>query len=173
MGAVVRSGTASSRVVHRTVAACAAGAAFLVAAVAACDVHTPVTIPAGAQVVHVSVTETEIAIAPARVHAGAVYLVNEGPARAFQLISTSAGTDGSRGPMTPADADRLARGDFQGTTMEGFDVTCATDQWTDGQHWDGCGENVALTLSEGLYALMAGSETPGVAPAIAILEVTP
>jgi hypothetical protein len=136
-------------------------------------VHEPVVIPAGAQVVRVRVSNTEVALRPASVRAGDVYLVNEGPAQGFTFIARSSGPGAEVEPMTEADVERLALGDFQFTSMDAFAVTCAPDQWTEGGHWEGCGENVALTLSAGRYAILAGAEEPGVAPVMAVLEVAP
>ena len=157
----------------RRVAGGAAAAIALAATTAACDVHEPIVIPAGAQVIRVTVSDTEIALQPASVHAGDVYLVNEGPAPDFTFVARSSGPGADAEPMSDADVERLALGDFQFTSMEGFSVSCAPDQWTEGRHWEGCGENVALTLSAGRYAILAGAEEPGVAPVMAVLDVDP
>lgn len=149
-------------------------AAIAAAAVAsACDVHEPVVIPAGAQVVRVTVSEAEVVVQPASVRAGDVYLVNEGPAQSFTFVARSSGPDAETEPLSDADVQHLARGDFQFTSMELFSVSCAPDQWTEERHWEGCGENVPLTLSAGSYVILAGAEEPGVAPVMAVLEVVP
>jgi hypothetical protein len=145
----------------------------LVAVAAACDVHAPVVIPAGAQVVRVRAAPAVVEVVPASVRAGDVYLVMEGPEPAISFVSHSAGPGEPASGMGEDQIERVALGDYQSTRIEGFAVTCAPERWTEGTHWEGCGENVRLTLSEGLYVVIVGAETPGVAPVMDVLEVTP
>ena len=147
--------------------------AISVVILGACDVHEPVVIPAGAEVVRVTASDEEVRLAPETAAAGDVYLVLEGPNQGIEFVSRLADPDASPEGMTQAEIDRVAAGDYQSTMLEGFSVTCAADEWTEAQHWEGCGENVRLTLTPGLYAVLASPDEPGVAPVMAVLEITP
>ena len=147
--------------------------AISVVILAACDVHEPVVIPAGAEVVRVTASDEEVRLTPETAAAGDVYLVLEGPNQGIEFVSRLVDPDASPEGMTQAEIDRVAAGDYQSTMLEGFSVTCAADEWTDAQQWEGCGENVKLTLAPGLYAVLASPDEPGVAPVMAVLEVTP
>jgi hypothetical protein len=141
--------------------------------VPACDVHEPVVIPPGASTVRVLASEDGVVLTPATAPAGDVYLVLDGPDQGIEFVSRLADPDGSPEGMTQDQIDAVAAGDFQSTMLEGFSVTCGADEWTFEQRWEGCGENVKLTLTPGFYAVLAGAEEPGVAPVMAVLEVTP
>lgn len=145
--------------------------------VAACDldldVHEPVVIPQGAQVVRVFADDESVQLVPASVQAGDVYLVLEGPNPAITFVSRPPGPGAELEGMDEDQARRVAEGDFQDTGIDGISVTCAADAWTEERHWTGCGENVKLTLAPGFYGVLARSDDPGVAPVMAVLEVTP
>ena len=142
-------------------------------AIAACDIHEPIVIPAGAQVVHVSASDDAVSIEPATVTAGDVYFVLEGPNPAISFVANKDAPDAPIEGMDEAEVERLAHGDYIYTAMDGFNVTCAADAWTEERHWQGCGENHVLPLEPGLYALVASDEEPGVPPVMAVLKVTP
>lgn len=145
----------------------------LLAAGTGCDVHEPIVIPAGAQVVHLTATDDEVQVDPASVAAGEVYVVLEGPKPTIYLVSNQSGPDSDPRGMTPAELARLADGDMQFTLTDAFAVTCGFDAWTEDRHWEGCGENVRLTLAPGFHAFVASDEVPGVRPVMAVLEVRP
>ena len=147
-------------------------AAFIGAAATACHAHEPIVIPEGAQVVHVTASDEGVALAPDSVVAGDVYFVIEGPNQSVQIVSRMTATDASSSGMDRAQVERVSRGDFQDTAWDGFEVTCGLDEWTPARHWQGCGENHVLPMSEGLYGVVSGAEEPGVPPVMAVLEVT-
>jgi hypothetical protein len=149
-------------------------AALLALAGAACDVHEAVVIPDGAQVVRVVADDAHVALAPAAVSAGEVYLVLEGPNPDLSVISRATGPPGASAEgMTVDQVQRLRQGDYQSTVTETFAVSCGTDEWTAANRWEGCGENVRLTLAPGLHVVMTGADEPGTPPTMAVLEVTP
>jgi hypothetical protein len=142
-------------------------AASLVALVmTGCDLHTPVTIPAGAQQVHITVTEYEVRLAPTTVPAGDVYLVLDGPGQGFSFVTLGGG------PFDEEAIARLEDGDLQDTAIEGFQVSCAPDEWSEERGWEGCGNVFRVSASEGQYAILAPGEAPGVRPTMAVLKVT-
>jgi hypothetical protein len=113
------------------------------------------SIPPGAQVVHVAVTESAIHLDLATVHAGDVYLVvAEGPVQEFLFVS---------GPFDDAGLARLVQGDWQGTTSE--------------SHGGPIGNFFKMVLLAGKYALLTmGAGGPGlpITPgSMAVLEVVP
>jgi hypothetical protein len=113
------------------------------------------SIPSGAQVVHVAVTASEIHVDPATVRAGDVYLVvAEGPVQEFQLVS---------GPFTDAGLARFVQGDPQGTRSQSIGGPV--------------GNVFKVALQEGKYALVtAGTGGPGVPippGSMAVLSVLP
>lgn len=145
----------------------------LVLVLAACQ-PPPVQIPPEAEVVHVSLTDERVRLAPATVRAGDVYIVIEGPGTGFTLVRRLVAPDADPTGMTQEQVDQVAGGDFQSTQIEGFAVSCAPDAWTPERRWQGCRENSMVTLTEGLYAILgAGGDEPGVPPVMDVLEVTP
>jgi hypothetical protein len=146
---------------------CGATAVGLVALGAALVVvwGSPPRIPVGAQVVHVSVTDSAVELIPGSVHAGDVHFVVESPGEAgvgeaFAFVSSGYGDDNAPLPLADDGAVRLARGDYQGTATEGG--------------WPNYAE---LTLREGAYAFVIfgpGGDMPDRPPAsVTILEVVP
>ena len=96
---------------------------LLVGVLAGCGRNTP--IPPGAQVVHVVATESEVRLDPATVHAGHVYLVLEEPLDgSFDFVARQRTAKATPGPMSADDLERLAHGDTEGTSMQGFSVGC-------------------------------------------------
>ena len=155
---------------RRHVLAIVAPLAVLV--LAACQ-PPPVIIPNGAQVVRVTTTEDAAMLAPRTVQNGDVYFVIEGPGLGFTFVSHRAEGDAEPSGMTEAQIERIRRGDYQDTQIEGFAVSCAPEAWTEASRWEGCRENSMLTLTEGLYAVLANSEEPGAPPVMDVLEVVP
>jgi hypothetical protein len=100
-----------------------------------------ISIPSGAQVIHVAVTASEIHVDLVTVRAGDVYLVvAEGPVQEFELVS---------GPFTDAGLARFVQGDPQGTSIESIGGPV--------------GNVFKVALQEGKYALVtAGAGGPGV-----------
>jgi hypothetical protein len=128
---------------------------------------TPLRIPTGAQEVHIEVTETEVRLSPAAVHAGDVYFTvdqPEDPSGHAGFTFVSRGYPGQGGgdpePMSDEDVARLAQGDYQGTALQ--------SGWSD---------QAKFTLAEGNYVFLIagpGGEMPGVPPmSMAVLEVLP
>ena len=138
--------------------------------------QTPV--PAGAQLVHVSVVGTEVRLDPATVQAGDVYVVLDTPGSSVgfaQRLRTAAETPG---PLTDEDLDRLAHGDTEGTSIGGFDDTgCSAEQRAEDRGRMGpCGNVFKIVLTPGKHAFFTGDiegGPPGVARSIAVLEVIP
>ena len=142
---------------------------------AACGLEQPppVVVPPGAQVVHVTVTEDSVQLVPASVQAGDVYLVLEGPNPSISFVGRMEADDARMRGMDKAQVRAVAQGDFRSTGIDGISVSCEVGAWTEARHWEGCGENVQLTLAPGFYVVLPGSEDPGVAPVMAVLEVSP
>jgi hypothetical protein len=128
---------------------------------------SPPRMSAGAQTVHVVVTGSEVRLNPATVHGGEVYFVVEGPDdpaehAGFTFVTAGFGPHCCDTPLPLTDdaVDRLALGDYQGTSIE-----------------DGWGNYAKLTLVEGKYAFLIagpGGDQPGAPPySIVVLEVLP
>ncbi len=130
-----------------------------------------VVIPEGAtNVVHVHPEPDNLQLDPAKVKAGVVYFVIEGPGTDFSLVRRKAAADADAIGMTAAQIAAVRNGDYQFTQAEGYSVSCAPDAWTEERHWDDCRENSMVTLTPGLYAIV---NEPGDAPIMAVLEVEP
>jgi hypothetical protein len=148
-------------------------ASVLLVVIAACGLEqpAPIVIPPGAQVVRVFADDESVRLVPASVRAGDVYFVLEGPNPAISFISR-AEQGGEPEGMDEAQVQRVAQGDLQNTSTDGFSVTCERE-WNPEERWTGCRENALFVLGPGFYALSASNEDPGVAPVMAVLEVTP
>lgn len=134
--------------------------------------HERVVIPDGAQVVHVSNDGAEVTLEPDTVEAGDVYFVNEGPATGYGLVSSMPAPDAEPSGFTEEGLQRLAAGDFQGTLLESWEVSCER-AWSESEHWRDCGENAMWTLTEGFYLVMEPGEETNANPRFVVLEVTP
>jgi hypothetical protein len=141
---------------------------LLAGVLAGCSWRGNVPIPPGAQVVHLVATESEVRLDPATVHAGDVYLVLDAPLDgAFHFVALI-GTDATpTGPMSDDDLERLAHGDTEGTSMEGFSVGCGPVQQAESRGQTGpCGNAFGpMVLTEGKYAILG--------PAWTIMETEP
>ena len=80
-------------------------------ALAGCD-HHATAIPDGAQVVHVVITDDAVALQPAVVRPGDVYLViDEPPDGSFTFVARKDSAAATPGPLSAADLARLRTGD--------------------------------------------------------------
>ena len=136
-------------------------------------------VPAGAQLVGVSVTGSEVRLDPATVRAGDVYVVLETPGSSVGFAQRKSTAEEQPGPLTDDDLARLARGDTQGTAIGGFDDSgCSPEQRAEDRGRMGpCGNVFKLVLGAGRYAFFAG-DLDGAPPgdysgSIAVLEVLP
>jgi hypothetical protein len=144
-----------------------------------CSRATP--IPAGAQQVHVVVTESEVRLEPTTVHAGDVYLVLDAPPDgSFAFVEMQRTDEATPGPLTDDDIARLARGDTEGTAIGGLDAGgCSAAQNAEDRGQMGpCGNVMKVVLVEGKYAIVGSTPetrdlTTGRWPPMAILEVVP
>jgi hypothetical protein len=137
-----------------------------------------VPVPSGAQLVHVVVSDTEIRLSPATVRAGDVYLVLDTSPSSVFFVSRKRTAADSPGPMGADDLARLARGDTEATSMEGFGNGCAQGRPENHLKIGRCGDTFKLVLGAGKYALMtddpSGDPSGFVPPrAMAVLEVLP
>jgi len=128
---------------------------------------SPPRMPADAQAVHVVVNGSMVRLDPATVHGGEVYFVVDVPDgmaehAGFSFVSAGYGSTCCDAPLSLSDdaVDRLVKGDYQGTGIEG-----------------GWGQFAKFTLRAGKYAfLIAGpnGDQPGVPPqSVTVLEVLP
>ena len=141
---------------------------LLAGVLAGCNSRGNAPIPSGAQVVRVVATDSEVRLDPTTVHAGDVYLVLDEPLDgAFQFVGRIR-TDATRpGPMSDDDLERIAHGDTEGTSMEGFSVGCDSVQQAESRGQTGpCGNAFGpMVLTEGKYAILG--------PAWKIMETEP
>jgi hypothetical protein len=146
--------------------------------VAACGPSTAV--PESAQRVHVIATDSELRLEPATITAGDVYLVLDEPLQSVVFFQRMQSESETPGPLTSDDVSRIAQGDTQGTSMEGFDnLGCdAAQRGADRGKLKvpgGCGNVFKVTLVPGSYAILTDSPEglpPGDVP-MAVLEVMP
>jgi hypothetical protein len=153
-------------------------ACLLAGATAACESSTAV--PAGAQIVHVTITEASVALEPDTVRAGDVYLVLDAPpggSLAFVAAKDSAAA--TPGPLSDEAIQRLRRGDTFHTMVEGLDAGgCSPDQDAEARGKMGpCGNVMKFVVGVGRYAIVGGApegDPPGgPLPPMEILTVLP
>jgi hypothetical protein len=148
-------------------------------ALAGCG-ESAATIPAGAQVVHVVITDSEVTLQPVVVRPGDVYLVvDESPDGSLTFVARQDSEVATPGPLGSADLDRLRTGDTFHTYITGIDAGgCSPEQNVAERGMLGhCGNVLKLTLVAGDYAILgdapeADPET-GRVPALAVLSVVP
>ena len=118
----------------RTLSVLVTGTVLAAGVVTACDDHTAMRIPPGAQQVHVVGTGTEVRLDPPTVRAGDIYFVIDGP---VLFMQHSAAVQGEQsGPMSEDALARLAqKGDTYLTSMSA-----------------GMGSVSTFTLAAGKYA---------------------
>jgi hypothetical protein len=136
-------------------------------------------VPAGAQLVSVKATESEVRLDPATVRAGDVYVVLETPGSSVGFVQRKSTAAERPGPLTDEDLARIAHGDTEGTAIDGFDdIGCSPEQRAEDRGRMGpCGNVFKLVLGAGKYAFFAG-DLHGAPPgdrsgSIAVLEVLP
>jgi hypothetical protein len=162
-----------------------AAAALFVTALAlgatACGENPSATIPAGAQLVHV-VAGPNVQIEPDTVRAGDIYIVLDAPTASVIFVRRMAAAGDVAGPLTEDDLRRLADGDTQGTSIEGFETYGCDPGRLDADAGrlkvpGGCGNVFWVPgLVPGWYAFLAEDPTalpPGTAVPVAVLEVLP
>jgi hypothetical protein len=131
-------------------------------------------IPAGAQEVHVVITESEVRLDPATVRAGDVYLVLDAPADgSIVFVEQQLTATETPGPLSDEALERLAGGDTEGTAIGGIDAGgCDPAQNAAARgHTGPCGNAMHLVLVEGKYAILG--DAPELQPQMAVLEVLP
>ena len=136
-----------------------------------------------AQLVRVLANDVAIQLDPATVRVGNdIYLVLEPPTDHVVFIEGMPTADAVPGPLTDADLARLATGDLQGTSLQGFEMTgCAGDALEADRAKlrvpGNCGNVFWLPdLEPGTYAFLLEDPAglPEGAPIVmAVLEVTP
>ena len=136
-----------------------------------------------AQFVHVLANDVAIQLDPATVRVGNdIYLVLEPPTDLVVFIEGMPTAEAVPGPLTDADLARLATGDLQGTSLQGFEMTgCAGDALEADRGKlsvpGNCGNVFWLPdLEPGKYALLLEDPAglPEGAPIVmAVLEVMP
>jgi hypothetical protein len=152
-------------------------ACLLVSAIVGCESPTPV--PAGAQVVHVTITESLVALAPDTVRAGDVYLALDAPlSGSFAFVAGQDSATATPGPLSDEAIERLRRGDTFHTMIDGLDAGgCSPAQDAEARGKMGlCGNVMKLILGPGRYAIVGGSPEAGPGgelPPMGILTVVP
>jgi hypothetical protein len=136
-----------------------------------------------AQFVRVLANEVAIQLDPATVHVGNnIYLVLEPPTDHVVFIEGKPTAEAVPGPLTDADLARLAAGDLQGTSLQGFEMPGCAGEALEADRGKlrvpgNCGNVFWLPdLESGTYAFLL--EDPaglpeGVPIVMAVLEVTP
>lgn len=127
---------------------------LLACIVAGCGrARTPV--PAGGQVIHIAVIESELQLDLGAVRAGDVYLVLDTPRSSVGFASRMRG-DLQTGPLSDEDIARLARGDTQDLVIGGFDLLgCSNEQRAEDRGLMGpCGNVFKTMLVAGKYAFL-------------------
>jgi hypothetical protein len=120
-----------------------------------CGRATP--IPAGAQVVHVVITATEVRLTPTTVRAGDVYLVLDEPLNgSIMFAERQRSADERPGPLSDDDLERIAHGDTEGTAIGGLDAGgCSPEQDAEDRGQMGpCGNVMKVVLVAGKYAVL-------------------
>jgi len=144
----------------------------LAIALAGCRSADPV--PAGAQVVHVAVTNDTVSLEPATVHAGDVYVSLEGPVLSVGFAQSVPVAGAEPGPMNDDELKRLAGGSTEGIGVSGFDVGCSEAQQAEDRGKQGyCGNVRKQPLTVGKYAFFIRGPEGAAPKSIAILEVLP
>jgi hypothetical protein len=153
-------------------------ACLLAGAIVGCESPTP--IPAGAQVVHVTMTESSVVLEPHTVRAGDVYLMLDSPpSGSLTFVTGQDSATATPGPLSDEAIERLRRGDTFHTMIDGLDAGgCSRAQDAEARGKMGhCGNVMKFALGPGRYAVVGGApegDPPGGAlPPIAILTVLP
>jgi hypothetical protein len=131
---------------------------LLLSVVAGCG-QTQVTVPPGAQLVHLVATETEVRLDAASVRTGDVFVQLDDPSEggSFTFVERKAAADDTPGPLTDDDLERVAQGDTRGTSISAYGPSCVGPQGSDRGHLVGegvCGDVWKFTLVPGKYAIL-------------------
>ena len=130
----------------RTLSVLVTGTVLAAGMLVACDDHTAMRIPPGAQQVRLDGTHFALRLDPPTVRAGVIYFVIDG--RPVLFIEEKAAPDASPGPLSEDALARLAQeGDTYHTSVSG-----------------GMGNVFKLTLAAGKYAFLATSKGGGLNP---------
>ena len=131
----------------RTLSVLVTGTVLAAGMLVACDDHTAMRIPPGAQQVRLDGTHFALRLDPPTVRAGVIYFVIDG--RPVLFIQHAAAVQGEQsGPMSEDELARLAQeGDTYHTSVSG-----------------GMGNVFKLTLAAGKYAFLATSKGGGLNP---------
>jgi hypothetical protein len=143
---------------------------LLMVVLVGCGGGTP---PPGAQQVQITVTDAELHLDPATVHAGDLYLALNLPGSSVLLVQRQRGENDPPGPLSDDDLARLAHGgDAQGFSITHMsDPGCAEDR---GRMGPPCGNVYHLgVMGPGRYALLIGTIEHGPPQSMAVLEVLP
>ena len=145
----------------------------LVAMLAGCG-QGQVTVPSGAQLVHLVATQTEVRLNPATVHAGDVFIQLDEPldGGSFTLVVGADSATATPGPLSDNDLARIASGDMQSTAESLYEPSCSGPQGADVGHLVApgvCGDVWKITLAPGKYAILG----PGWLPAQMQASVEP
>jgi hypothetical protein len=153
-------------------------ACLLVGVIMGCESPTPV--PAGAQVVHVTITESSVALEPETVRAGDVYLVLDSPpSGSFSFVAAQDTATATPGPLSDEAIERLRRGDTFHTMIDGLDAGgCGPAQDAEARGKMGhCGNVMKFVVGAGRYAVVGGTPeadpSSGLVAPMAILTVLP
>jgi len=162
---------------RRVPATVAFGLAILGTIALGCARATP--IPAGAQIVHVTIENSRVVLEPTAVRAGDVYLVLDAPPDGtLTFIARQDSESATPGPMNDADIARVRSGDTFHTYSSSLNAGgCDASQNAEDRGKMGpCGNVMKVVVSPGAYALIAGGPDPGSsggAASIVVLTVLP
>jgi hypothetical protein len=112
-------------------------------------------IPAGAQVIHIAVIESELRLDRETVRAGDVYVMLDTP-RSSVGFASQRRDNLEIGPLSDEDIARLAHGDTQGLGIDSFDLQgCSDEQRAEDRGQMGyCGNVFKTVLVPGKYAFL-------------------
>jgi len=133
-------------------------------------------IPAGAQEVHVTVTDSEVRLDPTTASAGDIYVVMDIPGSGVFFVRRQTSAEETPGPLTDDDLARITLGgDAQGFAMSGFAAGgCdASQDVEDFGRLGPCGNVELVVLSAGKYVFYSGVLELGPPSSMAILDVLP
>lgn len=160
----------------RVIRVCSTGVLVSLLAIVLAGCGRGMPIPAGAQEVHVTVTDSDVRLDPATAHAGDIYIVMDVPRSGVGFVRRQPTAEETPGPLTADDLARITQGgDAQGFNMSGFaagDCDEAQDAEDFGRSGP-CGNVELMALSPGKYVFFSGVLELGPPSSMAILEVVP
>ena len=147
-------------------------------ALAACAPAT--TVPAGAQLLHVTVQGPSIRAEPASgLHAGQIYVVLETLGSSVTFVQAQRTADGPPEPLNHDDLARLAAGDLEHTRSEALGPVCSGPEGEAARGQlvrpGGCGNVFPIVVRPGKYAFLTGDPAAAAVGtvAIAVFEILP